>query len=348
MAYGKIIYTPIPTKALQFDGSHYATMDSAAFNCNTQDFAIDALLYVDPAVADAECWIAAKGALDLANAAGWHWYYRPGARRLGLRINAGGASPVVVETADNALPALGSWFWARLQADRDGQARFLVNAADVGGGSIAAAAGSLNNTQLLRIGAYDAANHRHQGAMDFIRFDLGRLLSSAWHVKEWDKIRYGMPREVADFLARWNFEESLVDDSESLFTLTWQGGGSPAYVTGWPSAAAPLTYSFRRHFSRLSEGPQPSWLDTDDNQRAINGAAFSYSGALKQRWSINFPLIDEEQYTAFRAAEAGRGQFAFFADAEEPRSFWAKFGERLQPQTLMDGWYSLKTVLEET
>lgn len=347
MANGKIIYTPIPTKALQFDGVHYLTLNSAAFNVNTQDFAIDALLTTDPAAADSECWIAAKGAANLANLAGMHWYYTKTTRRLGLRINDGGATPLVVETANDQIPALGATFWPRLQADRDGQARFYVNGVDVGGGSIAAKAGSLDNSEPLKVGAYDASANRHKGSLDFLRFDLGRILSAAWHVKEWDCIRYGLPREIRDFLARWNFEESLVDDSENLFTLAWQGGGSPTYVTGYPSVAGPLTYSFRRNFSRMKEGPQPSWLDTDDNQRAINGEAFGYAGALKERWALNFPLINQEQLTAFKAAEASRDQFAFYADAGEPRTFWAKFGERLAPQVLMDGWYSLAMILEE-
>ena len=349
MANGKIIYVPIPTKAVQFDGLHYLSLDSTVLNFAAGDFAVGALIYINPAVADSESWIAAKGAADLAGAAGWHWYYKKNTRRLGLRINDGDVAATVVETADNQIPALGIWFWARVQADRDGQVRFYVNGVDVGGGSIAAAAGSLNNSEPLKVGGFDAATNRHQGAIDFLRFDSGRILSAAWHAKEWDNIRYGMPRKISDFLARWNFEESLVDDSDNLLTLTWQGGNAPAYDAGWPTQDAPLTYVFQRNFSRYEDGPEPSWLDTDDNERALSGAAFSYAGPLKDRWPLNFPLINEQELTAFKAAEAGRNPFAFYVDGSEneERTCMAKFAERLQPKLLMDDLYSLKMVLEE-
>lgn len=345
MANGKIIYTPILTKALSLDGDHYLNLGSSAFNFGIGNFGVDALFAINAAAGDDEGWIAAKSTWPLNNAAGWHWYYKPGSRRLGLRINDGGVTPVTVETADNAIPALGSKFWARLEIDRTNKlARFYVNSFLAASGDISAVTGSLDNSEPLLVSYHESSVNL---SLDFLRFDLGRLLSAAWHVKEWDNIRYGMPRKVSDSLAMWNFQESLVDDSENLFTLAWQGGGSPTYVIGYPSVAAPLTYNFRRNFSRMKEGPQPSWLDTDDNQRAINGAAFGYAGALKERWALNFPLINQEQLTAFKAAEASRDQFAFYADAGEPRTFWAKFGERLAPQTLMDGWYSLAMILEE-
>ena len=346
MTNGKIIYTPIETKGVVLDGAHYLSLSETSFNFGADDWGVDALVRVDPAVADSECWLVAKGVLDLAGAAGWHFYYKPGTRRLGLRINDGGVAAVVVETANNAIPGLGTHFWSRSELDRtNGLARFYVDGVLAGSGDISAVTGSLDNAAPLLVGAYDASNHRHKGSLDFLRFDSGRILPATWHTKEWDIIRYGMPRLISDFLARWNFEESLVDDSESLFTLAWQGGGSPTYVTGYPLEQ--LTYIFRRNFSRLNDGPEPSWLDTDDNDRAISGAAFGYAGALKQCWKINFTLIDETQLTVFKAAEASRDKFAFFAYADEPRTFWAKFGERLSPKTLMEGWYSLAMILEE-
>jgi hypothetical protein len=299
-------------------------------------------------VASSECWIAAKGVFDLSGASGWHFYYLPASRRLGLRINDGQSAVTEIETANNQIPAYGTDFWARVEVDRTaGLVRFYVNDSLVGTGDISAVTGSVNNSEYLKVGGYGGSANYHEGDISFIRFDTGRVLSAAWHDKEWDNIRYGMPRDVLDFLARWNFESSLVDDSDNLYTLVWQGGGSPTYVTGYPSSGAPITYAFVRNFDVVNEGPQDDWLDTDDSQRTLDGSAYCYPGPLKKRWEIGFSLINLEQCTIFRAVEAGRDQFGFYADASEPLTFNARFGERLKPQVLMDGWYSLKMILEE-
>ncbi len=326
MAYGKFIYTPAATLALDLDGAHCLSLDNAAFNFGSQDFALDGPVYIDPAVADGECWLAAKGTLTLANASGWHWYYKPASRRLGLRLNDGGATPLTVETPDNALPALGNRPWPAIKVDRGGdQVRFLVDGADVGGGSIAAIAGSLNNSELFRVGGYDAATHCHQGLLEFLRVDLGRLLPAVWYEQEWDRLRYGWPRpqmdEDIDFLAYWGFGEILADLSDSAFTLVWQGGGDPAYVTGWPGSEGPIEYLFEENFQRDHE---TGFLDLDARQRAEDGSQSGYAGARKLFYRLPFKLIPRSQRIVLDAAWASPDLVAFYADADLPRTFWGR------------------------
>lgn len=317
MANGKIIYTPRTTVALEFDGAHYLSLDRADFNFAAGDFGVDALLTIDPAVADAECWLAAKGAADLTGLAGWHFYSKPGSRRLGLRLNDGVAAPLAVETADNQIPALGTPFWARMQADRSGEVRFLVNGVDVGGGSISAKSGSLSNAELLKVGGYDAATNRHHGTLDLLRVDSGRLLSAAWHLREWHRLQYGGFRQPRDFLAYWDwYGESLADRSAQAYTLTYQGGGDPVYLPGWPASAGAKTYIFQENFEI---GHEPGYLDLDDHQRSTDGAAFIYvHDNQKKTWTLPFRWIPPEQQEAFEAAWAAKQPLTLYLNADEP------------------------------
>lgn len=319
MSNGKIIYPPIPTVRLLLDEAHYASLASADFNAGTGNLGVDALITVDAAVADSESWISAKGASNLANLAGWHWYYKKTSRRLGLRLNDGGATPLVVETADNQIPALGAPFWARVQTDRAGQARFYVNGVDVGGGSIAAKAGSLDNSEPFKVGAYNTTTNRHKGSLDFLRFDLGRILPPAWHIEEWYRIRYGWPREAQDFLAFWTFYgESLVDRSAAAYTLAWQGGGDPGYAIGWPSSAGPISYTFATNFNF---GDKPAYLDLDDRQRMLDASDFTYPHPNPKRtFTWPFKLISPEQQAAFVAAWASKQPVKLYRDADRPQT----------------------------
>lgn len=318
MANGKIVYIPIPTVAVSLDGAHYLSLASSAFNFGTGNFGVDALLRVDPAVADAECWIAAKGVVTLSSASGWHFYYKPGSRRLGLRINDGGVTPVVVETADNAIPALGTNFWGRLEIDRSNDlARFYVDGFLAGTGDISAITGSLDNAEPLKVGAYDASTNRHKGSLDLLRFDSGRLLSAAWHEKEWYRLKYGGYRQPRDFLAFWTwYGETLVDRSAGAYELTWQGIGAPAYITGWPGSAGAITYLFEENFEL---GHKPGYLDLDDSQRMADASDFTYPHPnQKKTFMLPFGWIPPEQQAAFEAAWAGKQPLNLYLNADEP------------------------------
>jgi hypothetical protein len=315
---GKIIYTPLSTCALVLDGTHYLSLADAAFNAGSNSFGVDILGKVDPAVADSECWLAAKGALSLASAAGWHFYYKPASRRLGVRLNDGGLTPVVVETADNALPALGTHFWGRLEIDRTAKlARLYVDGLLGQSGDISGLSGSLTSTEPLKIGGYDASTNRHKGHLDLLRFDLGRVLPAAWHELEWYRLKYGGPRELADFLAVWTFYgEVLTDLSSDAFTLTWQGGGSPAYAAGWPGSAGSITYQFADNFEF---GHELGYLDLDDNQRLAEGSAFNYPHPNQKRtFLLPFKAIGPEQQAALAAAWLGKQNVGLYLDADKP------------------------------
>lgn len=321
MAYGKIIYSPLTTVALSLDGAHYLSRDEAAFNTGAGHFGVDALIGVDPTVADAECWIAAKGAASLANAAGWHFYYKPGTRRLGFRLNDGGVTPLVVETGDNQIPVLGSNFWARLRVDHTNNlALFYVNGLLVASRDISSVAGSLDNTELFRVGGYDAATHRHKGSLDFLRLDAGRVLPAAWHEEEWHRLRYGCPRraeDYEDFLAAWTFYGQTLLDTGGNYELAWQGGGDPAYITGWPGSAGEIEYLFDENFNFDAE---PGYLALDDNQRMADGSAFRYIAPnQKKTFTLPFQYILPPQQAAFYAAWAAKQPTKLYLDADRPK-----------------------------
>lgn len=319
MANGKITYTPLTTVGLTLDGAHYLSLAAAAFNPGSGALGVDFLGSIDPTVADAECWLTAKGAASLANLAGWHFYCKPGTRRLGLRLNDGGVAPLAVETDDNMLPALGSPFWARVEADRtNGLALFYVNGALVASRDISAVTGSLNNSEPLKIGAYDASTNRFKGRVDLVRFDTGRLLSATWHTEEWSRVRYGCPRQAQDFLAYWTFYgESLVDISANAYELTWQGGGSPAYEIGWPGCDGAIAYTFEVNCEIDFE---PGRLDLDDNQRMADAAAYNYPHPnQKATFRLPFKHIDPPQQAAFVAAWEAKQPVDFYLDADLPK-----------------------------
>lgn len=319
MANGKIVYTPLTTVGLTLDGAHYLSLDDGSFNPGTGHLGVDFLGALDPTVADSECWLAAKGASSLASAAGWHIYCKPASRRLGLRLNDGGVTPLAVETADNQLPVLGQPFWARVEVDRTNDlARFYVNGSLVASQDISAITGSLNNSELLRVGAYDASTNRFKGRVDLLRFDLARLLAAAWHEQEWYRLYYGCPRQAQDFLAVWTFYgESLIDISANAFELTWQGGGNPAFETGWPGSAGAIAYPFADNFEIDFE---PGHLDLDDNQRMADGSAYNYPHPnQKKTYVLPFKHILPAQQSALVAAWAAKQPIDLCLDADLPK-----------------------------
>lgn len=321
MARGKIIYTPIITAALSLDGAHYLSLAEAAFNMATGDFGVDFLGQIQADTPDNEVLICGKGVDGLAGAAGWLIYALRDTGQLRLKINDGQASPLVIDSQAAAF-TLGARFWGRADLDRDGQVRFYVAGLDVGGGVISSRAGSLNNSQPLRVGGGAVATNRFKGVLDFIRFDQGRSLPAAWHSEEWDRIRYGFSRDdLQDFLARWQFAQSLLDDSAEEYGLTYNGGGSPPYVDGWPYAAAPLEVIFDHNYEY---GFRLGHVDTDDLARTIDATLGGYGGGRKRTYFLPFNAIEHPQVTALRAAWAAGGPLDFYLDAAKPRTCYGR------------------------
>lgn len=316
MANGKIIYIPLPSVALGFDGLHYLSSDNTAFNAGTGKFGVDVLGSIDPILTGVDCWflLAAKGPADLANAAGWHFYYNPGRRRLGFRINDGGASPVVVETPDNVLPPPGEHFWARLQMDRAGLGQLFAQGLLAASGDISGKAGNVDSAEPFTVGL------NHWGTIDLVRFDLGRLLSAAWHEEEWQRLRYGCFRraeDYEDFLAVWTWYANSLQDLLGVYELLYQGEGSPVFEAGWPGSAADLEYLFDENFTFDME---PGYLDLDDNQRMADGSAFNCP-APNQKKSLTLPFqyIQPQQQAAFEAAWAAKQPIKLYLDADRPK-----------------------------
>lgn len=316
MGNAKLSWTPRLTKAISLDGSHYLSIDDPTLNLGTGDFCLSALLQVAAGMADAEGWIAAKGALDLALASGWHWFVDKDNLRLGLRLNDGDASPATVYSNNNSI-SLDSWFLADVVVDRDGQATFFVNGAAAGGGSMAAAAGTLNNSEEFKIGAYDAANRRVHGAIDFVRLRTG-LVPSSWYAQEWDRVRYGYPRALGDWLEMWDFEETLNGGAAASRTLAWQGSGEPSYADGYPYAVAPLSLVFGKNFKYdYREG----FIESHDSARALDGTLNVYGGPLKMRLDITVSNIGFPQKTAIEAAHLSGNPMEFSKDGDFPIDF---------------------------
>jgi hypothetical protein len=169
------------------------------------------------------------------------------------------------------------------------------------------------------VGACDASTNRHKGSLDFLRFDLGRILPAAWHEEEWYRLKYGCPREAQDFLAFWTwYGESLVELSAEAYELTWQGGGAPAYAAGWPGAAGPLSYTFGVNFEF---GEKPGYLDLDDRQRLLDASDFTYPHPNPKRtWLWPFKYIAPEQQTAFVGAWASKQPVRLYRDGDRPQT----------------------------
>ncbi|MHB9075776.1 MAG: LamG-like jellyroll fold domain-containing protein [Desulfobaccales bacterium] len=322
MANGKIIYTPPETRALSLDGLHFLSRDDAALNMGVQDFNLDFLIKVDPTITDPFVRLVSKATVSLAGAAGWIVQLDTANRKLGLILNDGEVSPVTVETEANALPEHGNWFYGGISADRSGQVRFYIAGADAGGGEVSSRPGSLDNSELFRVGAYSAASYRFDGLIGFVRLDVGRVLPAAWWAAEWDRLRYGCLRELADSLELWQFYDSLAGDGG--LDLDWQGGDTPAYADGWPSIIAPLAYTFEENFQRKFEFGH---LDFTDRQRAEDGSAFSHAGAIKRYFRLPFKNMPFTQQAALTAAWQGQQDLELFLDAGRRRTCWALIKE---------------------
>lgn len=326
MAHGKIIYTPPATRAVSLDGLHFLSRDEAALNAGVQDINFDFLLKVDPTITDSVVWLISKTPASLNSAAGWIAYLDITNRKLGLMLNDGQATPVTVETPANALPEHGNWFYGGVSCDRSGQARFYVAGADAGGGAVSTRPGSLDNSELFRVGAYSAASYRFKGLIGFVRLDLGRVLPAAWWAAEWDRLRYGCLRELSDSLELWQFYDSLAGDGGQ--DLEWQGGGAPAYADGWPTVIAPISYTFEENYQLNYKSGH---LNLADRQRAEDGSAFSYAGAIKRFFRLPFEYFPYSQQAAFAAAWQGQQDLEFYLDADRRRTCWAFIKE---PQDL--------------
>lgn len=322
MANGKIIYLPRLTRGITLDGAHYLSLADASLNLGTGDFGLDALLRIAADTPDNLITICGKRPAAWANNAGYWFGIEKDHKRLRLDLNDGNAGgAVTVVSADDAVNFASPWPWAAVAADRNGQARFLVNGADVGGGAISTRPGSLNNTELFKVGGFDASTDRLKGAIDFLRLDAGRVLPAAWHAAEFERLRYGHKRpEVAaqmDFTEFWDFESDLLGVAAAARTLIYNGGGAPAYENGWPyvdgAITGLLTVNFEWEYTR-------GVRETDDVDYALNGALRRYLGAKKRTRTLSFRFNAQAAAVVEGARDSGN-EVDFFEDADLPKDF---------------------------
>lgn len=334
MAYGKISWTPPLYKALSLDGAHYLSLADAAFNMGAGDFGLEVLVKVDSTMADAEGWICAKGAADLTNVAGWHFLVDKTNRRLGLRLgNAGGGAPTTVYSNAAAF-AYDTDFVGGVTAARGGLATFYVNGAPAGTASIAAKSGSLDNSEPVKIGAYDAANCRLKALLGLVRIDQGRVLPASWFLKEYHRLRFAWygrawnnlpsPQVARDFLEAWNFQSTLIGLSAAARQLTWQGGGPRVFVSGYPYSLGDLTYQFTENFEWEHE---ESDVNLDSLERTLDSALAHSVYDDKERRRLTFNLVYFSQRTALQAAHRAKGPIRFFLDGGEAYDFRGKIME---------------------
>ena len=312
MAKGKIIYTPLATRAVSLDGAHYLSLDDAAFNFGVDNFAVDFLFRVDGAVVNSAPYIVSK---LIAPAAGWAIFWDKTSSRMGFYLSDG-TQQATIYSINGSCPA-DTDLWVRLAVARSGLVSFTVNNLAAGSGSIAAVSGSLDNIQPLRIGAYSTGVSLFLGTIGFLRIDQGRLLPAAWVEEEWWRLKYGCRRRAQDFLAFWPFYgDSLADLSANAFELTWQGGGDPLFADGWPGSDGSIAYPFLRNFAW---GHEPGEVQLDDNQRMADGSAYNYPHPNPKRtFLLPFKNIDLEQQIAFEGAWAGKQPVGLCLDSDRP------------------------------
>lgn len=312
MANAKLSWWPVETKAITLDEAHYLYASAPLLNLGTSDFTVQALLHLDASMTAQDGAIIGKGFFNLANAAGWYLFVDPANLRLGLRINDGDVVATTVYS-NASVYALATWFLAAVTVDRDGLATFYVNGAAAGGGSVAAASGTLNNSESVIVGGFSTGNEI-KGAIDFVALRSG-LVSAPWFAEEYQRVRYGYPRAVGDWLELWDFENSLSGDSLGTTLLTWGGGGSPSYESGSPYANAPIDLDLTANFAWEY---QESFLPADDLGRALDGSAYAYKGCRKRRYTLSFNLIGLAQKTALEAAWVSGAEIDFYKDSGHP------------------------------
>jgi len=347
--YAKLRWMPRYTQALSLGGAHYLSLTDASLNMGTADFALDFLGRLDADTPDSYAAIIGKGpaafASSWANQAGFAVALDPATRTVRLKINDGNAADGVTVSSNGGVFTLGVNFWGRVEADRSGQARFLVNGVGVGGGDISSRAGSLDNASLIKVGAYDASHDRFKGSIDLLRLDQGRLLGAAWCVQEWERLRWGWPRQLKGFTELWKFQGSLVGDAAPSRTLLWQGGGSPVFTGGWPYTGGPLEVQVS--YGRIKWEGENLDLDSVDFSRTLDGTANNYNCFDKRRLTWHLEGIPFSQAMAIRGARLSGELIEVFQDATQDWDMQALIPNPPDLREMVAGYYKGDVEFEE-
>ncbi len=350
MANGKFIYTPRITKAISLDEAHYLSLASVdAFNVGVKDFNVSFLMWMDSTIqtGNDDKLVIGKGSYYLANKRGWWIGVDARAGALLINFNDGNAAAVsmtshIAANLTNRRPLYddgvlydtgrvyggdfnpGQWVWVYCAFDRSGYLTVWVNGVLMATYLITSRPGSWSNSDPLWIGNWGAdAGKYFKGYLGRVRLDIDRLFDTGWIAQEWAKVKYGYPEAPApDYLQEWRFGDSLIGTGDTQYTLIYNGGGSPAYVVGYSTAEAPITYPFAKNFAW---NYAPGWLALDDQQRTQGGAAFASDGGLKQKFNIHFSRASLDQWIAIQAAAMGKYNLQFYKYADRERTAWVRF-----------------------
>lgn len=325
----RIDYTPRPTKALTFpENCYFSLASAAALNVGTGDFGFSFIFYADPTIATVISGklLVGKGALVQENVASWWTQYNASLERVSCYFNDGSATAVSV-IADSGSILKGYWYWLFYNFDRSGNLDIWAGNFSTGvltlikSGAISSRAGSWSNTEDFTVGNWDTgpANRFFSGYLGFLRYDVGRLATTDWITKEWDRIRFGLPRLAQGFTETWLFDDTLVG-VESGYTLVYNGAGAVAYGTGAPSST--IQYSLP---SAPVWGSSPgNWLDNVVFERASDNTSRSYRSDAKLSYELEFRGMSFTQKTALEAMKHSEQSLYLYEDSAEP---WSMEGE---------------------
>lgn len=324
MAYGKITFTPVPDYALSLPETKYLELaDTAALDAGAGDLSLSCIFKPDSTMASPANakLLAGKGPRDLTGAAGWYVGLVPNIGSVEVSLNDGSATQLYINSPNGSF-VLDEAYWLHVGLDRSANVSMWLGRFSTGvltnikNGAISSRPGSLSNSNALWMGNWGAsAGYYYKGLLSLVRLDIGRLLPDAWIAEEWLRVKWGLARKALDFTACWPFDESLVDLSSAGYTPSYLPSGIPVYVSGYPTALAPLTYIFSQNIGLgHAQGNVPHY----QVERARDGTAYAYGQTVKRRWAIPFAGITPDQLFAFQSAYEGAQPIQFHKDATHP------------------------------
>jgi hypothetical protein len=301
LANGKLIYQAPVFHALNLSGQYAYLPDDDTLDVGTSDFSFDALVRIDGGSGN---WAKILSKYNSTEKKGWMFKAETSSKYLLLQIDNGSGTLLNVQSSNNSF-ALGTWYWLRVECDRDALAVIYLNGSAVTTGSIAGRQGSLDNSGALEIG-YGLA-----GAVGFARLDKGRLLGANWTALEWQRMQAGWPRNyVYDFAECWNFAQTLTGLAGRTLLMS---SGEPAYTTGWP--VGNITVSFDPNYSfNWREG----WAEMQEASRAEDGTLRTYCIPRKTRLILPFNFVTDVQKVKLEAAWLSGNTVTIYPDSARP------------------------------
>lgn len=341
MSNGRIVWVSDKFQAVVLDGSHWLSLaDNNTLDVGVYDLAIEILFNWDSGIAnpgDNKLLISKSPGTLGGTEAGWEILMNPTAQSLIVRFNDSTAT-IITNTYSGILPS-DTWIHLRLEFDRDSTLHLYKDGVLIDDTfDLSSRPGSVSNSEPLMIGHQTGgSNDYFDGYIGLIRIDggMGWVLDAdgagsfvgnrtvdygdSWNLRNYYALQYAYPRTIQHYLAAWYFDNSLVDDSGAALTLTWNGGGSASYGTGWPYEC---DYQFT--YNPLNAGGvQSSWIPLSSALRSLDGSLKMYvlPGPNRQLRSLNFRTNNIEQIMALQGAYLISAPIHLYETGEEPFQF---------------------------